>query len=1472
MNKQTSLTKETKSAQKIKTNISQSKSITKTKPATQSKTASTAKTVAKTKPVTKSKTVNATKPVAQNKPKVQSKSVASAKPTTQSKATAQSKTKTQTKPVAQTKSKIQSKPVTQTKPVTQSKSVTKNNVTVKTKPVVVTKPIVQSKAATQSKSVAQTKPAVQSKSTAQSKPTIQSKPVTQDKNKDLNKTAKQSKTTKQSKTKKKKLTIKERTKRYFDKIKLKIKAWFANKDHRNDFIISVSYVLAMTIFVTCIITMVLRIYKPNKSYIPLVDPYNYTYARYDDDKHFIETGIDDSSWSGVRAEAITNGYATGTSKAPQTSTYLGTYDNVYVPEVRDERETYGVTRYPKWNTSSVTLAELDALRAESRALAPWPTWKSKNIYDSIDSEGYLLRNGNRVQYPNSDEYRKLYKHTASNGMYGGNVSDDEPRIVKEITCTARSKLAVTQITGLYAPAGELIKVEISEADLKAAGGSIRVYIGQNYNLDQHVSMENKGNSFNRLPDILSIFQISASNATLNNGVYTAYVGSFIGGPIYFRANDSTNHAKACNISVKFSGGVKYQHFILGVTTQEEYELNKNSSAPYFDLEIYEQSVRFTTSKYAAYNGKALKDFSYEDCTDAAVLWDKITEVSTRVAANGLSASSVPVVIIGDCYIAAGAAFANPGRNGVVCPPGWLAEALNYSHFVNSGCWGTMHEYNHCWQGYGVGNGGEVTNNATTLVSYSLYTRISAGRTEAYSWGNGSWNRFTDPSRSLAELLNGTASGKKYYDLSLYATLLHNIGQDNFIKAARGGREAGSTPYYNNLVNATHYDMTYYFTEILHHNIGSNNAIGTLAASAVNNVKSKNYPMFVPVSSVYQVGRSIIYDNEKYYIRTAQPFSYGSGEYIMDFNNHNNFASGIGSYKNLVIPDGFTVSVVSVTQPKNGKVELLENNMVKYTPSNNISTTDDLYSGEFRVKLRIIRNDLTFIVEDVDLIINLKQSNALQRTTYIYDNDNMILSPEVYNKATNKFDFGDYLETETINNVCAQEKNCEIWAAGINYYDQKYIANSTNKRDLPIGKTVQVLEGKMYFSSPGTYRIALRGRGKLALYISLNQGKTYELAVSMTSNKGTDYINGNWRDYELTGTENWVYFKAVLLVSNNASDFLGIGSAKLNNNATFKLSDIAHCSAYRDEIYREEETKKFITDYHFKNEYTYSYSNTEIYYATNNTPISVNYDPWDSSQTIDKMFDGDGSTSYHSIKDQYITEEKPFELIVDLRSVRKVNTITFTLYHKSNAIGNLGMVKDFKLYGSTELNGEYKLLLEKTGFTYSKKETISFSFEDVEIRYYKLVVTKTDNGRYFAMNRIVLSHVISYPNGKVIAPNDFSVRYIGENVGNQKAWTTQNVFCNFGQIYESQANGDKNYVELHFTGSRFAYFAYKSSDYGTVDIYVDNKLVASNISLNGTNNMASLAYVYTDKALSNGEHVVKIVGKTGKFNLDSFVVW
>ena len=132
-------------------------------------------------------------------------------------------------------------------------------------------------------------------------------------------------------------------------------------------------------------------------------------------------------------------------KTEYAAEYLGTISR-RIPETSDG----GLERYPQYGVtlSDATQEEKSAILAENAALCA-----SENTYDGMDEEGNLYLGGIATG-------KKLYRHTAADGMYEGNVRDDERAVTKRITM--RSRPAGNHITGLYAPAGEPIKIGLSE--------------------------------------------------------------------------------------------------------------------------------------------------------------------------------------------------------------------------------------------------------------------------------------------------------------------------------------------------------------------------------------------------------------------------------------------------------------------------------------------------------------------------------------------------------------------------------------------------------------------------------------------------------------------------------------------------------------------------------------------------------------------------------------------------------------------------------------------------------------------------------------------------------------------------------------------------------------------------------------------------------------------------------------------------
>ena len=1158
-------------------------------------------------------------------------------------------------------------------------------------------------------------------------------------------------------------------------------------------------------------------------------------------------------------EEYVNPYKT-TTRVDYETEYLGTVERT-IPEVKNE----GLEAYPKYGStlksvigsSEEVVAKRQAIITEAWNLASTKTRIGsdgfpKNTWDRMDKDGNLyLGDWNTPSGAKTPD--KLYKHSSSVGLYLGDISDDEPGVVKRITMGPRGYDSYG-ITGLYAPAGEVVKLEISKEDMDATGGIV-IHIGQALYNSKANNIWLQKNAMNRFPIILNTLNVDKSTATLDEetGIYTAYIGSFLGGPIYIRNENVT-------FTTTISGAVSYSHFILGYTTEEEFNKNAQTSTPYFDLEVWEYGVLHSGPKTYA------SKFNYEQIYDAAVLWDKISLVSTQRSKQG-------IVFLYDPFVAAGAAVAFPGQRSVNCPMGWMTGSLNYEGLVNGGSWGNMHEYNHNFQGYGCGGGadGEVTNNALNIVEYSLFTKISSNR-QIGSYGTaglGGWNNYTSPSWSLSRI-NANSIGSTN-GLAVYSTLLHNFGQDAFMKSAKGNGEA----YFVNWGNTVHYDMSYYA------GLTNTYSNGNSYKDSLHQ-KQKDYPMFVPVSSVYQTGRSYNYDGEKRYIETQQPFviSYGS-EYVVDLSpyteQNGQYASG-----SVVLPSGFSYKIKDVNAKEvNGTFVKNPDSEYSYT----FKPNTELRSGKIYVTLEITKDDNAFEVEDVDLVLEFEQThertkNILERTTYTYEEGKAYTSAiEAYNK--NYAGYKEKIEADNIN--FTQNSNTDIW------YAPK--GNTQHPDHIVPDNSVVEVKGKLFFEITGKYRIALRGRNNCALYISQDDGKTFTLAgkiedEKVIKNSAQFRLNdeNTYIDIEITQEETWIYYKTVLITqASDTTPYIGVGVSQwttptytiqtttdengkeitkyfnaqgkevteeeASNVTPIAPTSMGYATAYRNSYVPIK--SKFESEYFYKREYTYSYKDNTYYKDSATLLSSENYSPWNKNDhKIENIVDGNANTFIHT--NYQASEQKPLVLTVDLGKEITANQMTLLTQYRPN--GDYHFPTDFVLEGS--LDGETFFEIGKYEGVKRSNTSVIVNFDEIQtFRYYRLTMTKS-SGSYIILSEIQFAKILEFNNGHQVALDSPEVIMKGK-------WEPKSVLSTFGHVYVGK-NGST--VEYEFEGNRFGILSSSSLGYG-FEVYIDGKIIDS-VELK---EVSGTGMTYISSLLENGKHKVKIKC-TGNSNIDSLVYW
>lgn len=1180
-------------------------------------------------------------------------------------------------------------------------------------------------------------------------------------------------------------------------------------------IIAVAVVLAFVICLTVILVSCKNDGPVNVKITPYKTGGHSQMTRPSDNAFVAEDDIEQGSF--------TNNYKNRT-KVGYHAEYLGTVPRNIPTETHDGGLPTGYPVYGK----GLNLSEEQkvAIISENWTLCTINTrigsdGYPKNTYNKIDRFGKLYLNG---EYTGRD----LYKHTGAVGLYRGNVADDEPAISKKFTYMPRGYDSYN-VTGMYAPAGEIITVELSASDMESTGG-IAVHIGQAlYNNKANNIWKARG--FNRMPVILNTFILDKNTCTFDSArnVYIGYVGSFFGGPIYVCNENVT-------FSVTVSGGVRYAHYILGYTTPEEYAENLSSTAPYFDLEVRNFGVLHSGPKSSAGNT------SYDNIYNAAVLWEKISLVSTQRSKQG-------IVFIYDTFVAAGAAVAFPGQRAVNCPDSWMSNSLNYNSFVNGGAWGNAHEYNHNFQGYGCnGNDGEVTNNAISLVEYSLFTNISSHRQMGGYGGSGlsGWNCYTSATWALNKVNKGDIGGTN--GLAMYATLLHNLGQEAFMSASLGGRGVN---YFQKWGDVTHQNMTYFLELAKTYSLsGNGNDYSSLKKT------QKSYPMFVPVSSVYQTGRSYMYDGQKKYITTMRPYTIKHGEnFEIDMRPYTE-NNGMYTSGSVVLPKGFSYTVKKVMAPKYGKLTKKSNNTFVYTPD-----PDHDLSGKMIVTIGITKNDGAFKVDDVDLVLEFKQSyemnkNVLERTVYTFEEGK---TPE---SATAAFesDYAGYSDKETVDNVNpVQNGNTEIWS-----------------KELLPDNTFYEIKGKIRIGETAKYRIALRGRWDCALYTSVNKDADYtRVATVKTDATHANFYNDptTYHDFAQLEAGDWLYFKAVLKSTHKGGTnaFIGVGFGQfvppqgtldedgnlVDGNGNIienpeETINITYANAYRANY--EEVIEEFTSEYF----YVRKYEETNIDIAGTPVITDTNYRPWTDNVAenwydISHLFDGKSDTWIHTAKDQWISASNPLYFDVDMGKSIKANKVTINGWTEKS-MDKIGFPKSFT-FEFFDADGKSVYTKAYSGISHSNKTASLELGASVTFKSYKLTVTETDNGRCALTSLVVFNE----SKGVLFEPDNEMFKYDG-------AWSIKSGPYTFGHIYEGK-NGAT--LRFKFIGNTFAIYGNVGPSYGGFDVYIDGEK-ADTVTLSG--DAANSKRVYTSSDLGDGSHIVEIKCNNGSADIDGIALW
>lgn len=500
---------------------------------------------------------------------------------------------------------------------------------------------------------------------------------------------------------------------------------------------------------------------------------------------------------------------------------------------------------------------------------------------------------------------RLKKHVAADGQFFGTVSDQAKGIIKKTYINASVKRYHS--LGIYAPAGEVLTIEINE---NLINKGLSVVIGyeveaNNIPLDKFLT----GNK-DRMPLIRKSFDLTS---TLTK------VGTPLGGAVYIYVTDKVND----NFEVTVSGGVDNPVFQLGINSEEDYKDMLDNDGLIMEFKL--PHVRLIMPKSYVKS---------DDIINALKLWHKMSSLSMYTL-NKVG-NTMPITHYYDSYVPAGAAVAYVGANFSILPLSWGTSSLNYDLQMKGGNWGNFHEFNHHHQSFsngkwGLDNPGEVTNNVLTVMGYLLYTDIASTRSEIQAPGatSSGWNISTDPYynfKRVMDVSNNVTSFEEFStnQLYMYADLMHAFGVEKvieLIKSTNGlidGYEANLlTDVDSFAIRASKifgYDLTYYLTNVCKMN---------LSEETIITIKNMNYMPYLPLYNLYSNGVKNINTGRTYYLN--------DNTYIFDFNK---YTVTTLDYK-----------IKEITKPKYGKLKQNENGTYSY---NNKTNKKDKFSITYSI--------------------------------------------------------------------------------------------------------------------------------------------------------------------------------------------------------------------------------------------------------------------------------------------------------------------------------------------------------------------------------------------------------------------------------------------------------------------------------------------------------------------------------------------
>ncbi len=571
----------------------------------------------------------------------------------------------------------------------------------------------------------------------------------------------------------------------------------------------------------------------------------------------------------------------------------------------DPKENETIYSIPGYYYTETAPSKKNAIKVENESIFN---------FDKLDSEGFYYLDGVKSS-------TQLFKHRGADTQLPTYLSDDKA-VIKDLTLRntinptsiTEEVTSVANITGLYAPAGELIKIEISE---ELASLNPIVYIGATTATSEFNDIPEE-DSYSRMPYRVKELVLTD---TVN------YVGSPLGGQIYIKAD-----VKEYN--VKITGAVEYMHYVHNESTLEDLLRLYDSTAPMFEIEIpnyfrinMPRSIITSLEEKLYEDSLSIYELSEEEsnklreeCKEEALnliiettnTWKLYAELSASLCEEDLYRSNY-VTFLYDSYLGT---FTTGKATSVFS----INDGVNFIEGNNK--YTLLEEFNkHFWDENKFVEQGSSTTITTLLsiLSETLYGTYGEYRTQTSN------SHIYSDGAAVMDMVNN----KNNFDVAKYVTLVHSFGAKTFVDALSKSvtGETIQDRLYEQFTLTTGLNMEYYFETVLNLRISE-----TLKTE----ISNKNYEMYIPTLSSLQIG-TVLNDRNIY---TVQNF----GAFENDLININ---------ESIKVPTGMDFEIVEVSNcsnvsSKDGIHYYSTNKEVKEEFTVTVKTYNDNYS--FNTKL------------------------------------------------------------------------------------------------------------------------------------------------------------------------------------------------------------------------------------------------------------------------------------------------------------------------------------------------------------------------------------------------------------------------------------------------------------------------------------------------------------------------------------------